>query len=412
MNIFYNQSSDQIKEIIIDFGTNIFKSLELDKLSEEEVIKKYGSYSNNINTEEIEEQYEKKIKSITDNHEIILHSLQERLNDFEINKDKTISERLKTEQKLHELEKRNLNNEIIQLKENNRLTELIEDKICDKKEFNNPTEQGDYVEKIFDEIVEEGLKYDPQATIHDTSDYGGSGDRLIKFSNGNVLMIEVKNKDTIKKSDVDEFKKCYEKDFRENKIDCALFFSYRTTQIPNVCKAIIPKYFEDGKVLYFGIDDIPNDNYQKINKRKNMENIIEIAYNSTNDRKTKILNENTSNVDIYNNYLSILTSNKDNYNKELRESQKKTKQIEEKLSDNDKKMNNLYRDIQTRDIKVDNTLLDDKLYKAHLIERIKGWKTSSKNGNSREWKKHCIDELKLGERDISKIKNIKIGELN
>ena len=152
MNIFYNQSSDQIKEIIINFGTNIFKSLELDKLSEEEVIKKYGSYSNNINTEEIEEQYEKKIKSITDNHEIILHSLQERLNDFEINKDKTISERLKTEQKLHELEKRNLNNEIIQLKENNRLTELIEDKICDKKEFNNPTEQGDYVEKIFDEI--------------------------------------------------------------------------------------------------------------------------------------------------------------------------------------------------------------------------------------------------------------------
>ena len=77
-----------------------------------------------------------------------------------------------------------------------------------------------------------------------------------------------------------------------------------------------------------------------------------------------------------------------------------------------KKQNNLYRDIQTRDIKFDNTLLDDKLYKSHLIERIKGWKTSSKNGNSREWKKHCIDELKLGERDISKIKNIKIGELN
>ena len=125
-----------------------------------------------------------------------------------------------------------------------------------------------------------------------------------------------------------------------------------------------------------------------------MENIIEIAYNSTNDRKTKILNENTSNVDIYNNYLSILTSNKDNYNKELRI--KKTKQIEKMLIMI--KMNNLYRDIQTRDIKVDNTLLDDKLYKAHLIERIKGWKTSSKNGNSREWKKHCIDELKLSEK--------------
>ena len=150
MNIFYNQSSDQIKEIIINFGTNIFKSLELDKLSEEEVIKKYGSYSN-INTEEIEGQYEKKIKSITDNHEIILHSLQERLNDFEINKDKTIIALKLHKKLLHELEKRNLNNEIIQLKENNRLTESIEDKICDKvKNLIILQEQGGCVEKIFD----------------------------------------------------------------------------------------------------------------------------------------------------------------------------------------------------------------------------------------------------------------------
>ena len=44
-------------------------------------------------------------------------------------------------------------------------------------------------------------------------------------------------------------------DFRENKIDCALFFSYRTPQIPNVCKAIIPHYLDDSKIVYYGLND-------------------------------------------------------------------------------------------------------------------------------------------------------------
>ena len=113
-----------------------------------------------------------------------------------------------------------------------------------------------------------------KAIISDTSDTGGSGDRIIKFSNGIVIMIEVKNKDVIKKSDIDEFKKCYEKDFRENKIDCALFFSYRTPQIPNVCKAIIPHYLDDSKIVYYGL----NDNLTKPQKRLEMESIIEKLY--------------------------------------------------------------------------------------------------------------------------------------
>ena len=39
------------------------------------------------------------------------------------------------------------------------------------------------------------VAFDDKAKIQDTSDYGGSGDRIITFSNTLRLMIEVKNKD-------------------------------------------------------------------------------------------------------------------------------------------------------------------------------------------------------------------------
>lgn len=408
MDNIYKQSNETIKEIIINLGINVFKLLEWDKLNEEDIIKRYNNNDNNYSNE-LKEYYETKIKNINDNNEITINNLKNRINEIEVNRDKSIGDNIKNIEKLHELEKKNLNDKIKSLEENNRLTELIEDKICDKKEFKNPTEQGDYVEKIFDEIVEKGLKYDTQAKINDTSDYGGSGDRIIKFSNGVVLMIEVKNKDTIKKSDIDEFKKCYEKDFRENKIDCALFFSYRTSQMPNICKAIIPEFYEEDKVIYYGID---GDNLTKPQKIKNIEYIIEFAYNSTNKRKKRKITEDNSNINVYNNYLSNLTSSKDAINKDLRENQKKTKYNEEKLSEIDKELNNLYRMIQINNIEVEPGLLDDKLYKKNLIERIKEWKLSSENGNKKDWKKYCISELKLGERDTGKIKNIKINELN
>ena len=86
-------------------------------------------------------------------------------------------------------------------------------RFCDKKDFNNDTEQGDYAEKILDDIINNGLPFDDKAKIQDTSDYGGSGDRIITF-NTLRLMIEVKNKDPEKKSDIDEFERHYEKDFK------------------------------------------------------------------------------------------------------------------------------------------------------------------------------------------------------
>jgi len=408
MNTIYNNSNDTIKEIIINLGSCLFMKLEWDRLNDDEIIKRYNSNNDHEYINQIKNDYEEKLNNIIQNNEMINNGLKGRINELELNKEKNINEALVNVDKINNLEKQNLINELGMFKEKDRLTSLIEEKICDKKEFNNPTEQGDYVEKLFDEIINDGLTYDTKAVISDTSDYGGSGDRIIKFSNGVVIMIEVKNKDVIKKSDIDEFKKCYEKDFRENKIDCALFFSYRTPQIPNVCKAIIPYYLDDSKIVYYGL----NDNLTKPQKRLEMESIIEKLYYIHNEKKTEKINKDVSNIHIYNNYLNELNENKIYYNKKLKENQKEAKLYEGKLSENDKQLNNLYRDIQENNITVDQSLLDDKLYRKNLIIRVKEWKESSQNGRKKEWRKYCSEELKLSENDTNKIKNIKVTELN
>lgn len=408
MNTVYKNSNEDIKEIIINLGCSLFMKLEWNHLTDEEILKKYNNNSDHDHIQEIRYNHETQINIIKNNNEMVINGLRERITEMEINKDKYISDALINVETINNLEKKTILEELKNLKENERLTNLIEEKLCDKKEFNNPTEQGDYVEKIFDEIVNSSLKYDTKAVISDTSDSGGSGDRIIKFSNGVVIMIEVKNKDVIKKSDIDEFKKCYEKDFRENKIDCALFFSYRTPQIPNVCKAIIPHYFDDSKIVYYGLDD----SQTKPQKRLEIENIIEKLYYIHTEKKNEKVSKDLSNINVYNNYLNELNENKNYYNKKLRENQKDTKLYEDKLSENDKQLNMLYRDIQENNITVDASLLDDKLYRKNLIERVKDWKKKSENGSKKDWRKYCSDDLKLSNGDIQKIKTIKVSEFN
>ena len=55
--------------------------------------------------------------------------------------------------KLHELEKLILLDKISFLEKEQSVKNFIEERFCDKTDFNNPTEQGDYAEDILDSIV-------------------------------------------------------------------------------------------------------------------------------------------------------------------------------------------------------------------------------------------------------------------
>ena len=74
-------------------------------------------------------------------------------------------------------------------------------------------------------------------------------------------------------------------------------------------------------------------------------------------------------------------------------------------------MNMLCRDIQINKVDVDKSLLDDKIYKAQLIERIKQWRETSPNGQKKEWKKHIKLEIEMSDYDHAKLKTIRVTDL-
>ena len=82
------------------------------------------------------------------------------------------------------------------------------------------------------------------------------------------------------------------KDFKEDKVDFALFLSYRTCQIPQKCRAIIPSYYENGKVVYFGLDNTLDKEQKKLKIINCLEEIFNIYDKNKSQNKH---NCNTSN---------------------------------------------------------------------------------------------------------------------
>uniref|UniRef100_A0A6C0L1V8 Uncharacterized protein n=1 Tax=viral metagenome TaxID=1070528 RepID=A0A6C0L1V8_9ZZZZ len=411
--MFHNYS-ERVQEIIIELGCSMYKQLGFDTLTEEEIILKYN---HGANAELIRETYEERISHLEESYAEKLNlehkmsndtidSLRKRISENDKISDLKVNEIVLHQEKVHNLEKEQLYNEIKHLQKNKDVQEFLEERFCDKTDFENPTEQGDHVENMFNEIVNSQLPFDDKATIDDTSTSGGSGDRIIRFSNGFVLMIEVKNKGIIKKTDIDEFQTHYTKDLKEKKIDCALFFSYRTTTIPNICKALVNRYFDNERVVYFGT----NDNLTPQEKRERMIQCIEEIYIKFSDKKGKE-KDNGSNVSLYNEHLRVLKEQKIDYQTKIKDSEKNVVTYNERLSKIDRQMNMLCREIQINKVDVDKSLLDDKIYKAQLIERIKQWRETSPNGQKKEWKKHIKLEIEMSDYDHAKLKTIRVTDL-
>ena len=133
MNTIYNNSNDTIKEIIINLGSCLFMKLEWDRLNDDEIIKRYNSNNDHEYINQIKNDYEEKLNNIIQNNEMINNGLKGRINELELNKEKNINEALVNVDKINNLEKQNLINELGMFKEKDRLTSLIEEKICDKK---------------------------------------------------------------------------------------------------------------------------------------------------------------------------------------------------------------------------------------------------------------------------------------
>jgi hypothetical protein len=421
----FEDYSPEIQDFIKNIGLYVFTKFNFHKLTEEEILQ---NCSNN-SVEDIVQNYEEKLSLIKqlnndtlselrDNNDSILkhkHSMIEdlynQIHSMKTSESENIQNALQQNNMLHELEKQNLINQITSLKEGQTVKELIENRFCDKKEFNNPTEQGDYAEKILDTIINEGLPFDDKIKIEDTSDYGGSGDRIITFGNGCRLMVEVKNKDPVKKTDVDEFERHYTKDFKEGKVDLALFLSYRTPQVPQKCKAIIPTYKENNKVIYFGIIDSLDKEQKKLKIKNCLEEIFQLF--ERDKKRSKVDKESDENkINIYNILLKELRDNLSHTDKSIKESSANMETLKQRRINIVKQLNTIFRMIHSENINVDKSLLDDKLYRNEIIERIKYWFKTTDDIKKKDWKKNMKRDLKetWSDYDLGILTRIKRSE--
>lgn len=420
----FEDYSPEIQEFIKNIGQYVFTKY-FSNLSETELLQKCSNNS----VEDIVQNYEEQlnylkntnsetIQEIKNNNQYTLDhkqqtidELQNKMSHMKFSESEIIENRIAQNNKLHELEKKNLLDKIYFLEADQSVKNLIKERFCDKTEFNNPTEQGDYAEKILDDIINKGLHFDDKVKIEDTSDYGGSGDRIITFSNGCRLMVEVKNKDPVKKTDVDEFERHYTMDFKEEKVDLALFLSYRTPQIPQKCKAIIPSYHENNRVIYFGLDDSLDKEQKKLKIKNCLEEIFQLF--EKNKKRSKIETESDENkINIYNILLKELRDNLSHTDKSIKETSANIETLRQRRITIVKQMNELFRLIQSQNINVDKSLLDDKLYRNEIIERIKEWFKITDDAKKKDWKKNMKKDLKdkWSDYDLGILTRIKRSE--
>jgi hypothetical protein len=416
--------SPKVQEFIKNIGLYVFNKY-FNNLSETEILQKCSNNS----VEDIVKNYEEQltclkitnaetIQEIKDNNHTILNhkqqtieELQNTINQMKCSESEIIETRIAQNDQNHELQKEKLLFEISLLKESKLKNEILIERFCDKKDFNNPTEQGDYAEKILDNIINAGLQFDHKVKIEDTSDYGGSGDRIITFSNGCRLMVEVKNKDPVKKTDIDEFERHYMMDFKEEKVDLALFLSYRTTQIPQKCKAIIPSYHEDNKVIYFGLDDSLDKEQKKLKIKNCLEEIYQVFEKNKKKLNSEKDNDKTT-TNIYNIILKELRDNLSHTDKSIKETHTNIESLKKRRINIVKQMNDIFRIIHSENINVDKSLLDDKLYRNEIIERIKEWFSNADDIKKKDWKKNMKKDVKdkWSDYDLGILTRIKRSE--
>ena len=283
------------------------------------------------------------------------------------------------------------------------------DEFIGRRQFKNNTEQGNYGEKIIDEIVlEKGLPYDKKADCIRTNKVGGSGDRIIKFDNGKNLMVEVKYKRIITKEDREQFETHYQKDFEEKKCDAALFLSLMSEQIPTIGDSPILHYKDS--VGYYGL----RENFTMPEKKIRIERCIHEMYCEMNNSDTKVESETENKSNIYNTTLEILVNQKKEYERVRKIHTSESDKINENLIVVNQKLNDLYREIQVKHITIDRKLIDEKLYLSELIKRIREWKVENnitfKKGSHN---KIILEKMTLNalDRDLITSKKIKQSDL-
>ena len=394
--ISYDNVSKQHQELIIKFGEIIYNKLDISNCSD---IDEYFKNENNIN-EKLKQSFNEglminkmEIEKYQTQIKLIEEEYQEKINNLNItinNKDKEIISNINLHQSYYQNgfdEGKLYNNGLLeekekQLKDKTELLELYRPKI-----YENMKQKGDMVEDLInDELVR---KINRMAFVIDTSDIWGSGDRIVSFPKYK-MMIECKNKTSIKKSDIEQFKEHFTRDFNDSKYNIAVFLSYNCEYILGKGCFKLEKH-NNNLVIYIGLNKDVSDN----NKNQIIEyylTMINDTYLSDikNDQKDNLETSLIDNIlEIFNDILTI-----EKYELPYIES------INQKYINKKRKINDLILKLENNNIPIPLEIHsidgNDDIFINKIIYRLK-----STNKNyfipKQNWKKYIIDMLELDE---------------
>ncbi len=285
----YSNGSEDIKKIIIQFGSAVFNLLNLNCLTVNEIIARFKSINNN----DIDELYQEKIKNLEksisglkkdlnlsyESHknelETVKNQVKERyINEInELNQQKAVNNeknekeienrinlyRMGTDGKVEMANKLSEEKEktIITLRDENKVLKNMIDEFMGERSLKD-TEKGKYAEDVIKDIFSDCLPFDDEACWKTTARGAGSGDCIIIFSKAyhNLrLMVEMKMKGSITPEDHEQFESHYIDDFNNDKVDLAMMISYDYKNISNQGCCLVHKYRKDNdKVIYFALD--------------------------------------------------------------------------------------------------------------------------------------------------------------
>lgn len=385
----YDKVDSENKKIIIKFGEIIYTHLKLHEKNDSE-IKDFFTNDYDIR-KKIDQAFESGKK----------------LNSVELNSYKTSYQQLQNEQyqkenqlrNLYEKKIENLQNEYqkgfeqgkqynsialsekqIQLDLANKLIEEYK-----PKQYENMKEKGDFVENIISDTLVR--KIDRNSYVFDTSDIKGSGDRIVVFPNYK-MMIECKNKTSIKKSDIEQFKDHYVNDFKNNKYDVSVFISYNCEHILGKGCFKIEKH-DNNIVGYLGINKNSSD--------KSKENIVEYFLCFVNDIYNSNFSSDKSSDDVREIVVkSILEINNDiltieKYELPLIEN------IREKYENKKFKLNKLISEFNLYNIPIPLEIQKSECTENIFIDKITEKMNDDYCINKQNWKKQIISDLNLDE---------------
>ena len=255
---------------IIRLGEIVYERLQLHKTTDDELIQMFsrtedvqeridhafnsGKAIGSLETETYKQMYETVLQQKHQSEESIKQAYETKLDDYRTKYEtmvhKNQSEFERGIERGTELQQTIISEQKSHLEDKQKLLEVYQ-----PKHYQSMKEKGDQFEdKISNELVRQ---IDRLAYVTDTSDIKGSGDRIIVFPTYK-MMIECKNKQTIKKSDIEQFCDHYETDFQNELYQVALFLSFTCEYIVGKGHLVIEPN-RDKLVGYLGMNPDMSD---------------------------------------------------------------------------------------------------------------------------------------------------------